>query len=289
MKLNANCTTDTKIIVPDGFTLDGQGRTIRVFDPAGGHFVGGVIENGGAVAHVKNLRIWAPNLANVCDGGNDALGGIVFINAKGSILNNTIVALNQGASGCQEGDAIVAYNDGDTYLRVDIGNNVVQNWQKTGILVIGNVNAIIYGNRVEESRTQANLAANSIQFSFGAIGRIANNEIHGNNWCCEDAAATGILIYEPGSGLLVRNNDVWNNSDVGIYNIGNNVTVERNRVIETSGTDGYYDYGIYSEGTGNIFLNNRIRGYEIPFEEFVPTMTFRSAGRPARDPNPTRR
>ena len=47
MTLTENCSTDTTIIVPDGFTLDGAGYTITAYDPPGGHFVGAVVKNGG--------------------------------------------------------------------------------------------------------------------------------------------------------------------------------------------------------------------------------------------------
>src|SRR5215212_3908187 len=51
MTLNADCTTTSSIIVPNGLTFDGAGHTITAVDPAGGHFVGGVIQNGGSKAN----------------------------------------------------------------------------------------------------------------------------------------------------------------------------------------------------------------------------------------------
>ncbi len=36
--LDADCTTDETILVPNGFTLDGAGHTITAQDPSGGHF-----------------------------------------------------------------------------------------------------------------------------------------------------------------------------------------------------------------------------------------------------------
>src|SRR4030095_5162769 len=64
MTLNANCTTTTSIIVPNGFTLDGAGRTITGIDPLGDHFRGGVIQNGGAAANVTNVTVTVSGLAN---------------------------------------------------------------------------------------------------------------------------------------------------------------------------------------------------------------------------------
>src|SRR5690348_10376013 len=77
MVLKSNCTTDTTILIPNGFTLDGRGHTITAVDPAGGHFVGAVIENGGTVANVINLHVTVSGLADVCDDGEARLRGIM--------------------------------------------------------------------------------------------------------------------------------------------------------------------------------------------------------------------
>lgn len=73
MKLNGNCTTDAPVVVPNGVTLDGAGFTITGIDPPGGHFKGGVVQNGGASANVTNLRVTVAGLANVCDALGDRL------------------------------------------------------------------------------------------------------------------------------------------------------------------------------------------------------------------------
>ena len=40
MNLDADCTTDETIFVPDGFNLDGNRNTITSVDPTGDHFRG---------------------------------------------------------------------------------------------------------------------------------------------------------------------------------------------------------------------------------------------------------
>src|SRR5438105_3072595 len=78
MTLNADCVTDHSIVVPNGYTLDGAGHTITAVDPttAPFHFVGGVVQNGGAVANVTNLKVTASGVADACDAGADRLRGI---------------------------------------------------------------------------------------------------------------------------------------------------------------------------------------------------------------------
>src|SRR2546423_11891566 len=67
MTLDADCTTDATIKIPDGFTLDGAGHTITAVDPPGSHFIGAIVQNEGKVANVKNLTITTSGLADVCD------------------------------------------------------------------------------------------------------------------------------------------------------------------------------------------------------------------------------
>lgn len=83
MSLNANCTTDSTILVPNGFTLDGKGKTITAVDPAGGHFTGAVVSNAGSSANVKNLTVTASGLGDVCDAGTARLRGIMLAAASG--------------------------------------------------------------------------------------------------------------------------------------------------------------------------------------------------------------
>ncbi|MGH9877475.1 MAG: right-handed parallel beta-helix repeat-containing protein, partial [Nitrososphaerales archaeon] len=69
--------TDATITIPDGYTLDGAGHTITAVDPPSGHFLGAVVANAGATAHVKNLHITTSALLDVCDAGADRLRGIM--------------------------------------------------------------------------------------------------------------------------------------------------------------------------------------------------------------------
>src|SRR5688572_13325179 len=94
-KLKADCRTDVTITVPSGWTLNGNANTIVAFDPPGG-FKGAVVRNataGDINVTVTNLIVDTENLtdANGCQGGNDRLRGIMFDDASGKILNNTVL------------------------------------------------------------------------------------------------------------------------------------------------------------------------------------------------------
>ncbi|MBL8161918.1 MAG: hypothetical protein JNJ61_08030 [Anaerolineae bacterium] len=272
MVLTNNCTTDETIVIPQGYTLDGMGRMITAVDPPGGHFVGAVVRNEGTIAHVRNLRVTVSGLLNVCDGGADRLRGIMFEGASGTIINNKVLGVRQVASGCQEGNSIEVRNepfDGthpNTHY-VTIWANTISDYMKTGIVANGDVNANIQFNILTSSANQANLAANGIQVGFGALANVRFNIVGGNTWQVNDtAAATGILVYDAEDGVVVRNNKIYNNADVGIYFIAEYGTISQNIVIE-SGTDGFYDVGIGNYGIGNVVEHNIVQGYDIPYEE----------------------
>ena len=200
MTLNGDCVTDDTIFVPNGFTLDGDGYTITAIDPTGGHFLGAVIKNGGTTAHVTNLTVTTSNLADVCDGGNDRLRGILFDGADGSITNNTVVDINQGASGCQEGNGIEVRNEPfDTTgsdLLVNISGNAVTNYQKNGITANGSVAATITDNVVTGAGPVNYIAQNGIQIGFGGTAVIKGNTVSGNDYTPTDTVACGVLYFQ---------------------------------------------------------------------------------------------
>ncbi len=214
MTLDADCVTDTTILVPGGFTLDGNGHTITAVDPAGGHFLGAVVKNGGTSAHVTNLTVTASGLTDVCDAGNDRLRGILFDGAGGSITNNTVTNINQGASGCQEGNGIEVRNspfdNTGTDLAVTISGNTVTGYQKNGITANGSVAATILNNTVTGAGPVNYIAQNGIQVGFGGTAVVKGNTVSGNDYPPADFVACGIL-YFAADGVRASQNTVFAN------------------------------------------------------------------------------
>ena len=269
MSLDADCTTDATVPIPDGFTLDGQGHSITAVRPNAGHFHGGVVGNSGEVAHVTRLVVQTINLSNACDGGADSLIGISFFGASGSITHNTIQNINQGPSGCQEGNAIDVRNRDDFppsipgSVTVEISHNVIEDYQKTGILCLGRADCSIRFNFVGESFTQQNLAANSIQLGPGSTGVVEFNHIAGNQWLgASNWGASAMLLFFSDSAIVRRNN-IGGNSDVGIYVLGPDNVVDNNRVFD-GGSSLHGDWGIIDYEISSVITNNKIRGFTYP-------------------------
>jgi hypothetical protein len=268
--LDADCTVDGSLVIPDGITLDGAQHTITAVDPQNGTFRGGIVVGGGATATVTNTIISALMLANICQNGNDRLRAIYFNGASGAIRGNTIVNVNKGVSSCQEGNGIEVRNIDLTgpSTAVEISGNIVDGFQKTGIVVSGNVDAAIRDNNVGPSSAQRLMVANGIQVGAGVRARIEGNTVAGNSWGTGDIAATAILLVDTAPRTLVRGNVITGNSDVGIYVMADGVRVERNRLTDT-GPDAAFDVGIGNYGEGNVFEGNVIRGFAQPYQNVI--------------------
>jgi len=202
--LDGDCVTTSTIIIPPGLTLNGNGHTITANDPAGDHFRGAVVTNGGTTNSVTNVTITAAGLSNVCDGGTDRLRGILFDGANGSITNSTVAGVRQGLSGCQEGNAIEVRNQPFSEsgpisvgpdVNVTISGNTVSNYQKNGITVNGAVVANVFGNTVTGDGPADYIAQNGIQIGYGATATVKSNTASGNFYTSPATEACGLLLY----------------------------------------------------------------------------------------------
>jgi Right handed beta helix region len=203
--LTMNCVTDTAILVHDGYTFDGNGYTISAVEPAVGHFTGAVVQNEVAPStiHVTNLTIDVQLPGNPCDAGEARLRGILFFGASGTAMNDVVFRLGQpGTFGCQEGNGIEARNFTDESMsdpdrtHVTISDNRVTKYQKTGILVNGNVDAIVGRNVVQGVGPTDVIAQNGIQIGFGATALVSANTISDNDYTPPSTFSCGIIVVE---------------------------------------------------------------------------------------------
>jgi hypothetical protein len=219
--LLADCTTDETIVIPNGYTFDGNEHTITAVDPAGGHFRGAILQNAGATANVVDLNLTASGLVDACDGGTDALAGVRLLDASGSISNVDAVELNQGhASGCQEGDAFEFRSSGTITRTVTVTGSSAVNYQKTGVLVSGAVVATVSGNTVSGYGPSTVIAQNGIQVSFGASAVVERNTISNNDYTLPAWVACGLLTYDAKGVRQSKNVFVANEKNVCNYGRG---------------------------------------------------------------------
>lgn len=225
LTLLADCVTDETLLVPDGWTLDGDGRTITAVDPAGGHFKGAVVRNAGAEAHVRDLGVTASGLADACDGGDDRLRGILLEGATGSITGNTVTGIRQGTtSGCQEGNAIEVRNEpfdaSGSDVAATVSGNLISDYQKTGIVANGSVSVTIRDNQVTGDGPVDYIAQNGIQVGFGGRAVVEGNSVSGNDYTPASWVACGILLFEADGVKTRRNSLDGNGRDLCNYGRG---------------------------------------------------------------------
>jgi hypothetical protein len=278
-RLAGDCVTTSTISIPDGYTLDGNGFLITARDPADGTFVGAVVRNAGPRASVKNLRLSAENLRPACHAGADRLRGILLDGASGSVSGVVISGVNQGQSGCQEGQGIEVRNTAPgAPTRVTVEGNWIHGYQKTGILVHGNVDVRIVRNEVSAGGQVGHIARNGIQIGFGATGRVTDNAVSGNAYTGWDYVGAGILVVggawygAPLSvGVDIKHN-VLRGNDVGVMlsqfgadgagpGSATRAQVVNNDIHHDAVTNGaVYQAGISGGGNGDLIVGNRVSG-----------------------------
>ncbi len=184
----------------------------------------------------------------------------MFERASGSITNNTILNLNQGISGCQEGNGIEVRNapfDGThpNTQTVSITGNVVDQYQKSGIISNGDVYVTVENNEVYGLGPINYIAQNGIQLGWNAAGIVKNNVVTGNSYTGGSWASGGILVYGGADGIELSRNDVDDN-DVGIWVIdADNAYLWRNNVMGST-YDGIALDAYFASVTGATLMGN---------------------------------
>jgi hypothetical protein len=200
---------------------------------------------------------------SVCLDGEAWLRGIYFDGASGEIQNNT-VSVSRPAIDCAEGNGIEVRNraqEGQP-TTVLIKGNVVDQYQKTAIVVHGNVDATIDGNTIGLS-TASQIVPNGIQVGPRATARIQKNQILGR-FTGRMYPGAAIILYESGPGTVVDENLIDGNPEIGINVYADGATVTRN-VVRDSDSHGVYDVGIVNQGQLNVFRNNIVTGFRNPY------------------------
>ncbi len=285
MQLQDDCITDAPIIIPNGMTHAGAGHKITAVDPPSDHFRGAVIQNGGASASVVNTVIETAGLADFCQSRSDSLAGILFDGASGSISGNTILSVNKNSStgvlsSCQEGNAIEVINFGSAPGRpqVTIDGNRILNYQKTGIIVSGDLDGTVTGNTVTGDGPQGFIGQNGIQIGSGAYARVTGNTVVGNSYTGSGTASGGIVVASGplhrsrySLGVEISSNHLSGN-DVGVWLmqetergeapvLPTQIKVTDNVITNEALTNGArYQAGITAHGNGDTISGNRISG-----------------------------
>ncbi len=131
--------------------------------------------------------------------GPDNFYGIHMFDADGSVTDCRIEdVLYAGSPGAQRVVSVAATHSATGTCTVDFSDNVLPNFQKGGLLVMGpDADCTVNGNDIDNAPSPYN-AGNGIQISYGADGSLTGNNVTGVAYTGSDWAATGILFFECG-------------------------------------------------------------------------------------------
>jgi parallel beta-helix repeat protein len=169
-------------------------------------------------------------------GNGNAAGTIdsavrVDTGASATIRDNHITGLfngtnNQAGDGIRVGDAV-----NSTVGTATIVDNVIDGYQKDGIIVSGaGSSATIRDNVVKGAGPVGLVAQNGIQVSDGAAGKVIDNSVTGNVYTGNDFLADGILVFNDTAKVVVRDNRVTHNESGVVLDSVSNVVVADNTV-----------------------------------------------------------
>lgn len=177
--------------------------------------------------------------------------GISVINGGSAVIDNNTVIGTGPITTVQAGRGISV----DFASAALIQNNVVTNYQKTGIRINGaGTCANVINNTITGVGPTPLLAQNGIQISRGATANVENNTVTGNNYTGADAVATGILLFQEAAAAPVCaqfNTISSNNAGIALSQTIGSLVQGNNSSTNTQ-------FGILVDETNsdNIFVRN---------------------------------
>jgi parallel beta-helix repeat protein len=175
-----------------------------------------------------------------CVGG---FWGIIVTDVSGSIATNDISGIGNGlTTGCQEGRAVEAKGTGT----VAIADNVIDTYQKSGIIIRDAVNSNITGNTTTGEGPTSAIAMNGITTVSSGTTSISGNHTSGHAYLPTSDISCGILVI---GTATVSGNDS-DKDEVGICALGGTGTQ-----VTGNGVDRHRQQGILADGATNILVD----------------------------------
>ncbi|MEM3862420.1 MAG: right-handed parallel beta-helix repeat-containing protein, partial [Thermoplasmatales archaeon] len=101
-----------------------------------------------------------------------------------------------------------------------INHNVISQYQKGGIVLLGSDDVSVEHNTVTGSGPISYIAQNGIEVDDGATATVSHNTVTANMYIPTTYAATGILLYDAGSSVVSHNSVSSNGYGIYVFNDG---------------------------------------------------------------------
>jgi hypothetical protein len=186
------------------------------------------------VTGAQDVTIRHFTIAGPGGGPCDSLEYGVRVDGGGSALitDNHITDIRDSPfGGCQNGvGVLVGRNSQSTYGTATVVHNLIDNYQKGGVVVDGQLapgstpsNAEVAFNEIAGIGPTPVIAQNGIQVSRGAIANVHHNVVHDNVYSLSPFFGEGILLFETAtSQATIHHNKVYENADgIGLYDTQN--------------------------------------------------------------------
>ena len=231
-------------------------------------------------AHDANVTIEQLKIDGDGQGSaNNAFVGLALRNAAGTVDHVTIVGVHDTPvyTGGQHGTALLASNTDGASRTLDITHNVVNDFQKGGIVAKGaGLTANVTGNTVTGYGDTTTIAQNGIQISSSAVGHLVGNTVSGfeysgtgdpggPDWLTQTQSC-GILLMSTGAGNTVNSGalgtdpNIVDGNDIGIAIVGGQATVSGN-ILGSTAANRYY--GILADGSPAVIDHNTVTGGNV--------------------------
>ncbi|MEM6761696.1 MAG: hypothetical protein AAF615_02355 [Pseudomonadota bacterium] len=270
--------TFTEQLLIEGFTdltITGAGDSTIIAMPASPQFN---ITSGDGGGRDRAAVVTVEDSTNVCienvlvDGGNQAdlmppgtnpdFEGVLFFDSSGIVDDVTFAGIGDPLqsdgtpSTEQRGNAIAVINTDSNARTVELSDNTIEGFQKTGIIAEGTgLTLDINGNTITgagflESATA--IAQNGIQVTGGAGGSVTGNTIEEIGYRRGDFFTTGILAVEAADGFTVTGNTFIGATDStsttqATTHFGVFISGETNNAVVTGNTFDGLTFGLLGE------------------------------------------
>jgi hypothetical protein len=219
------------------------------------------------LVQAQNVTIRHFTITGPGGGPCDSLEYGVRVDSGGSavITDNHITQIHDTPfSGCQNGvGVLIGRNSENTYGSGTVVHNLIDNYQKGGVVVDGQLapnapasHAEVAYNEIDGIGPTGVIAQNGIQVSRGAIANVHHNVVTNNIYSPSAFADEAILLFEDSSPqTTIDHNDVYDNNDgIGLYTTSN-IEVGWNDSHDNAPYDGLF---ADSDTAGNTIEYNRM-------------------------------
>jgi len=267
-------TTTTPLLVPDGYTVDGDDFTLFVGDPTPTTaFLGAALQNDvdADEFHVRDLTVDGTGtlIKNFVGGTNSRnLFGIRFLKSSGTVDDVTVKGILRIEGGGNDGVGIQIDNTGGTTAQaIDIDDSTITGFQKSGITALGNADVTITGSTLGSGLSTT--PPNSISIQSGARADISGNTIGGVQSTQNGIyrLSTSVMAYEAGAVNVTDNVITGSDAGISFYKstsgsaTGNTITGPDSGLINPNTGLVQETYGIYVSTMIASVANNKISGY----------------------------